>query len=69
MEHLYKDIERRVRDPLGKTHTTHRKCTITPLKTFLVENHEHCGHHSETFLKSLKRFVTQNPTLDRIFEG
>lgn len=50
VEHLYKDIERRVRDPL-------------------VENHEHCGHHSETFLKSLKRFVTQNPTLDRIFKG
>ena len=35
----------------------------------LVENHEHCGHHSETFLKSLKKFVEENPTLDRIFES
>ena len=46
---LYKEIERRVKDPS-------------------VENHEHCGHHSETFLKSLRKFVAANPTLDRIFD-
>ena len=31
-----------------------------------VENHEHCGGHSETFLISLRKFVHENPTLDRI---
>lgn len=47
VEHLYKEIERRVKDPT-------------------VEHHEHCGGHSETFLKTLKAFAENYKTLDRI---
>ena len=46
-KNLYKEIEKRVRDPR-------------------VENHEHSGGHSETFLISLRKFVHENPALDRI---
>ena len=47
VQHLYNEIEQRVKNPA-------------------VENHEHCGHHAETFLISLRKFVQSYPTLDRI---
>lgn len=46
-EHLFLEIEKRVRDPS-------------------VEHHEHCGGHSETFLKTLRIFVEKYKTLDRV---
>ena len=46
-EHLFLEIEKRVRDPA-------------------VEHHEHCGGHSETFLKTLRIFVEKYKTLDRV---